>query len=280
MKTSSPWIAVLALCALSNVGFAEEKTKTALPAAGADGWISLFNGKDLTGWEGLEGYWSIVDGAIQGSETKENSKQTDLILLYSKNNPEKFANFEIHYSFKWVTPDGNSGMQICGKIDNPEMFHVGGYQADIDAGNSYTGIIYDEGGVAGGRGIMSNCGEKTVWDAENKRSSTPLDKSNAEIAAKIKPVGEWNDAVVIADGNHITYSINGQVTTEMTDSSPKACKDGVIGIQMHAGYTMTLQVKDIKIKMLDKKLPAMAREPLIAWVSELAAVWPEAQASF
>lgn len=253
MKTSSPWIAVLALCALSNVGFAKEKTKTTIPAADADGWISLFNGKDLAGWEGLEGYWSVVDGAIQGSETKENSKQTNLILLCSKDNPEKFANFEIRYSFKWVTPDGNSGMQIRGKIDNPEMFHVGGYQADIDAGNSYTGIIYDEGGVAGGRGIMSNRGEKTVWDAENKRTNTPLEKSNAEIAAKIKPVGEWNDAVVIADGNHITYSINGQVTTEMTDNSPKTCKDGVIGIQMHSGHTMTLQFKDIKIKMLDKK---------------------------
>ena len=253
MKTSSPLIAVLALCALSNVGFAEEKTKTALPAAGADGWISLFNGKYLTGWEGLEGYWSVVDGAIQCSETMENSKQTNLILLSSKDNPEKFANFEIRYSFKWVTPGGNSGVQIRGKIDNPEMFHVGGYQADIDAGNSYTGIIYDEGNVAGGRGIMSNRGEKTVWDAENKRTNTPLEKSNAEIAAKIKPVGEWNDAVVIADGNHITYSINGQVTTEMTDNSPKACKDGVIGIQMHSGHTMTLQFKDIKIKMLDKK---------------------------
>ena len=253
MKTSSPWIAVLALCALSNVGFAEEKTKTAIPAAGADGWISLFNGKDLAGWEGLEGYWSVVDGAIQCSETMENSKQTNLILLYSIDNPEKFANFEIRYSFKWVTPGGNSGVQIRGKIDNPEMFHVGGYQADIDAGNSYTGIIYDEGGVAGGRGIMSNRGEKTVWDAENKRTNTPLEKSNAEIAAKIKPVGEWNEVVVIADGNHITYSINGQVTTEMTDNSPKACKNGVIGIQMHGGHTMTLQFKDIKIKMLDKK---------------------------
>ena len=149
MKTSSPWIAVLALCALSNVGFAQEKAKTAIPAAGADGWISLSNGKDLTGWEGLEGYWSVVDGAIQCSETKEKSKQTNLILLCSKDNPEKFANFEIRYSFKWVTPGGNSGVQIRGKIDNPEMSHVGGYQADIDAGNSYTGIIYDEGGVAG-----------------------------------------------------------------------------------------------------------------------------------
>jgi len=253
MKKLSKLCALLTLGVLSNAAFAEDKSKAEIPAAGADGWISLFNGKDLAGWEGLEGYWTVVDGAIQCSETKENSKQTNLILLASKANPEKFANFEIRYSFKWVTPGGNSGMQFRGKIDKPEMFHVGGYQADIDAGNGYTGIIYDEGGVAGGRGIMSKRGEKTVWDADNKRTGTPLDKTDAEIKAMIKPVGEWNDAVLIADGNHITYSINGQITTEMIDNSPKACKDGIIGIQMHGGHTMTLQVKDIKIKMLDKK---------------------------
>jgi hypothetical protein len=244
---------LLALGVLSTAVFAKDEPKAEIPTAGADGWISLFNGKDLTGWKGLEGYWTVVDGAIQCSETKENSKQTNLILLCSRDNPEKFANFEIRYRFKWVTPGGNSGVQIRGKIDNPEMLHVGGYQADIDAGNGYTGIIYDEGGVAGGRGIMSKRGEKTVWDADNKSSSTPLDKTDAEIKAMIKPVGEWNDAVVIADGNRITYSINGQVTTEMIDNSPKACKDGVIGLQMHSGHTMTLQFKDIKIKMLDKK---------------------------
>lgn len=243
----------LALGALSNTSFAEDKPKATIPAAGADGWISLFNGKDLSGWEGLEGYWTVVDGAIQCSETKETSKQTDLILLASKDSPEKFANFEIHYSYKWLTPGGNSGLQIRGKIDKPETLHVGGYQADIDAGNGYTGIIYDEAGVAGKRGIMSKRGEKTVWDADNKRTSTPLDKTDAEIKAMIKPVGEWNNVVVVVDGNHITYSINGQVTTEQIDNSPNACKDGVIGLQMHAGHTMTLQFKDIKIKMLDKK---------------------------
>ena len=253
MNTFPKLCAVLALGVLSNTGFAEDKPKAEIPAAGPDGWISLFNGKDLTGWQGLEGYWTVVDGAIQCSETKETSKQTDLILLSSKDSPEKFANFEIHYSFKWLTPGGNSGLQIRGKIDKPEMLHVGGYQADVDAGNGYTGIIYDEGGVAGGRGIMSKRGEKTVWDAENKRTGTPLEKTDAEIKALIKPVGEWNDVVVIADGNHITYRINGQLTTELIDESPKACKDGVIGLQMHAGHTMTLQFKDIKIKMLDKK---------------------------
>ena len=253
MKMFSKLCALLAFGVLSNVGFSEDKTKAEIPPAGTDGWISLFNGKDLTGWEGLEGYWAVVDGAIQCSETKEKSKQTDLILLASKDHPEKFANFEIRYSFKWVTPGGNSGLQIRGKIDKPEMLHVGGYQADIDAGNGYTGIFYDESGVAGGRGIMSKRGEKTVWDADNKRTNTPLDKTDAEIKAKIKPVGEWNDVVVVANGSHFTYTINGQLTTEMIDDSPKACKDGVIGLQMHAGHTMTLQFKDIKIKMLDKK---------------------------
>lgn len=253
MKMFSKICAVLVLGVVTNVGWAEDKPKAEIPAAGADGWIALFNGKDLAGWEGLPGYWTVVDGAIQCSETKENSKQTDLILLASKDSPEKFANFEIRYSFKWVTPAGNSGLQIRGKIDNAAMFHVGGYQADIDAGNGYTGIIYDEGKGAGGRGIMSKRGEKTVWDAENKRTSTPLAQTDAEIKAKIKPVGEWNDVVVVADGSRITYSINGQVTTEMIDESPKACKDGVIGLQMHAGHTMTLQFKDFKIKMLEKK---------------------------
>lgn len=241
---------MVALCLLASGSRAEDKPKAEIPAAGSDGWISLFNGKDLTGWEGLEGYWSVVEGAIQASETKETSKHTHLILLCSKDNPEKFANFELRYSWRMVTKSGNSGVQVRGKIDKPAMFHVGGYQADIDAGNSFTGIIYDEGGVAGGRGIMSKRGEKTVWDDKNVRSSTPLDKSDAEIKKCIKPCGEWNESVVKADGNHLVCSVNGQVTTDLTDNSPKACKSGVIGLQMHGGQTMTIQFKDIRIKML------------------------------
>ena len=66
----------------------------------------------------------------------------------------------------------------------------------------------------------------------------------------IKPIGEWNESVIVADGNHLVYSINGQVTTDMTDNSPKGRKDGVIGLQMHGGHTMTLQYKDVKIKLL------------------------------
>ncbi len=238
------------LSAIALIASSLVVTAADLPNPDADGYVCLFNGKDLTGWDGLEGYWSVADGAIQCKEAKETSKQSDLILLASKENPEKFANFEMHYSWRMVTPDGNSGVQIRGKIDRPEMKHVGGYQADIDAKNNYTGIIYDEGGVAGGRGIMSKRGDKTVYGADGKRTNTPLEKNNDEIKKAIKPQGEWNECVVIANGNHITYKINGEVTTDMTDDSPKACKDGVIGLQMHAGFNMTIQFKDFKIKFL------------------------------
>ena len=61
VKTFSKLCALLALGVLSNACFAEDKPKAQIPAAADDGWISLFNGKDLAGWEGLEGYWTVVD---------------------------------------------------------------------------------------------------------------------------------------------------------------------------------------------------------------------------
>ena len=36
-----------------------------------DGFTSMFNGKDLTGWDGEPGYWSVEDGAITGKTTAE-----------------------------------------------------------------------------------------------------------------------------------------------------------------------------------------------------------------
>ncbi len=228
---------------------AEDKPKgrTALPKPDSDGFITIFNGKDLTGWEGLEGYWSVKDGAISGHETKENSKQTFLIFTGSD-----VGDFELHLKYKFATPNGNSGIQFRSKVIDPKTDRVGGYQADCDAQAGYDGSIYDEAGVAGGRGTMSNRGEKTVWDADNKRHNEKLSESNAELKKHIK-VGDWNDVVLTAKGHHITYSINGHLMTDLTDDSPKALKQGVLALQLHAGFTMEVQFKDVKIKLLDEK---------------------------
>ena len=57
---------------------------------------------------------------------------------------------------------------------DPKSFRVGGYQADFDAGAGFDCSIYDEAGVAGGSGTMSNRGEKTVWNGDNQRTSEKL----------------------------------------------------------------------------------------------------------
>jgi hypothetical protein len=216
-----------------------------LPKADAEGFIPMFDGKDLDGWHGYEGYWSAKDGAIVGSEVKEKSKHTFLVYTAMPS----VANFEMHYKYKFGTPTGNSGVQFRSKIYDEKNSAVGGYQADCDAGQGYDGSIYDEHGIAGGRGTMSNRGEKTVWDADNKRHNEKLPEDNAELKKFIK-VGDWNDVVLVADGNHVTYTINGHLMTDLTDNSPKEVKDGVIALQIHGGFTMDIEFKDLKIKVL------------------------------
>jgi hypothetical protein len=222
---------------------AQEKKE--LPKPDADGFITIFNGTGLEGWEGNTDYWSVKDGAIVGAETKDKSKQTFLIWTGSK-----VADFELRLKYKFATPDGNSGIQFRSKVLDEKAFRVGGYQADFDAQGGYDGCIYDEASVAGGRGVMSTRGEKTVWDAETKRKNEKLGDKDLK---KVIKVGDWNDVVLKAEGNHITYSINGELMTDLTDESPKALTEGVLALQLHAGYTMEIQFKDVKIKLIEKK---------------------------
>ena len=249
MKHLRPFAIALTLITLLGVSrlIADDKPD-------ADGFISLFDGKSLDGWAGQEGYWSVKDGAISGAETKDKSRQT--FLVWQGGN---VTDFELRYKFKFAAVDGkvegNSGVQFRSKVLDPKKdpYRVGGYQADCDAGNGYTGIIYDEAGVAGGRGIMSKRGEKTVYTADGdpkKPQTEKLAMSDAELKKSIK-TGDWNDVVLTVKGNHITYQINGNTTTELIDDSPKAVKEGVLALQLHAGFTMDIQFKDIRMKKLD-----------------------------
>ena len=243
MKGKMMALAALALAA-ATLGAADKSAD--LPPPDADGFIPLFNGQDLTNWQGLDGFWSVTkEGHISGHETKDGSKQTFLILTAL--HP---ADFELHFSYKFISPDGNSGVQFRSKVIDPDTDRVGGYQADCDAKGGYDGSIYDEAGVAGGRGTMSNRGERTVWDSDNNRSNEKLNPTGDDLKKFIN-VGEWNHCVVVAKGRHITYAINGHLMTQLIDDSPKARHEGVIALQLHAGFTMEIHFKDIKIKLLE-----------------------------
>jgi Domain of Unknown Function (DUF1080) len=216
----------------------------ALPQPDVDGFITLFNGHDLAGWTGLAEYWSVRDGSISGHQTKNMSKQTFLVF-----SALKVTDFELHLKYRFASPEGNSGIQFRSMVLDSKTYRVGGYQADFDAEVEYDGSIYDEAGVAGDRGTLSDRGEKTTWDAESKRHIEPFVESSPDLKKLIK-LGEWNDVVLVAKGNHVVYSINGRVMTELVDDNSAALREGVLALQLHAGFTMDVRFKDVRIKVL------------------------------
>ena len=232
--------------------------------AAEDGFKSLFNGKDLTGWEGNPKLWSVQDGAITGKTGNEgDTKIKHNTFLVWKDGV--VADFELRLSYRIV--GGNSGIQYRSKVLSQGEFGpiVGGYQADFEAGKTYSGILYEERM----RGILAKRGEKTVIkevDGKTKVEVVGALGKSEDIQAKIKNE-DWNDYVVIAKGNHLQHFINEMQTVDVVDEQPsKAAKDGIIALQIHAGPAMTVQFKNIRIKTLS---PAKAKNDLDA----LQGVW-------
>jgi hypothetical protein len=243
---------VAGVSAIPAMSLFAEKTDDALLVLAGNrseapaGFESLFNGKDLTGWKGKEGFWSVQDGAITG-ETKTDFKGPNTFLVWQGGEP---ANFELR--FKYKIDSGNSGMQYRSKLVNEEAMQVGGYQGDFEAGTKYSGILYDEAGVAGKRGIMAERGTKVTYTTDGEKKVEKLPMTSEQLQASIKQ-GDWNEYTIIADGNHLTHKINGNVTAEVIDQSDKALTSGVLAIQVHAGGPMKVQVKDVFLKKLDAK---------------------------
>jgi hypothetical protein len=221
---------------------AKEPAKVELPKPDADGFIALFNGKDLTGWDGNPELWSVADGTIQGLTTKEKPTKGNTFLIWKGGD---VSDFELHFKYKIV--GGNSGVQYRSKVIDPKTWRVGGYQADFEAGKTYSGINYNEGNVAGKRGILADRGTKVHYKADGTKEVTKLEKSSADLQAAIKNE-DWNEYVIIAKGPHMIHKINGNVTSEVIDEDKAALASGVLALQVHAGPPMNVQFKDIKLK--------------------------------
>ena len=211
------------------------------------GFTSIFNGKDLTGWDGNPKLWSVKDGAITGQTTAENPTRGNTFLIWTNG---ALGDFELRCSFKLVPGDtqgfANSGIQYRSKVVNPARWVVHGYQADMEAGATFTGILYEEGI----RGIMAMRGEKVLCDKDGKKQVIGSVGDAAAIQASLKK-GDWNNYVIIAKGNHLEQFVNGLQTIDVTDEcEAKRALSGVLALQLHAGSPMTAQFKDIRIKKL------------------------------
>src|SRR5690349_14923558 len=121
------------------------------------GFKSLFNGKDLAGWTGRTNHCSVEHGAITGVTTAENpAKGNHFLIAQADGKNLVVGDFELRLSYRFQSPAGNSGVQYR-SVDKGNHV-VNGYQADMETGKNYSGILYEEGG----RGILAKRGEKVM----------------------------------------------------------------------------------------------------------------------
>lgn len=229
-----------ALCSLFVLG---------LSAVTFAGERQLFNGKDLTGWHGRSDLWSVKDGAITGQTVADKPIGNNTFLVWTEG---EVSDFELTFKYRIVA--GNSGMQYRSKVVSENETTgpiVGGYQADFEAGKTYSGINYEERG----RGILALRGERTKLTADpndkNKMVKSVVgktEKTSEELQAAIKNE-DWNEYRIVAKGNTLQHYINGNLTSEVVDEhTERFTAKGKLALQLHAGPAMIVQMKDVVLK--------------------------------
>ena len=205
---------------------------------------TLFNGENLDGWDGNPLHWSVVNGAIVGVNTEENPTKGNTFLIWQGGSLNDFD-----LSLQCKIDSGNSGIQYRSfiKPGKHDGWRIGGYQADFESGEKYSGICYGEAF----RGILSMRGDRTTLSRDE---SGKLIKSVEKIGEASKlglavKKQEWNTYRIVAKGFRFEHYINGQKMCELIDDDEKERRsEGLLAFQVHAGPPMKVYFKDIILK--------------------------------
>lgn len=203
---------LLSVLASGLTSHAEDKADEA-------GFVSIFNGKDLEGWEGDLKLWKAVDGHLVGDSP--GIKQNE--FLATKKN---YSDFELRLEFKLHKGSGNTGVQFR-SVRDPKSSEVSGYQADI--GEKYWGCLYDE-----------------------HRRNKVLVQAPAELEKSLKK-DDWNTYVIRAVGDHIVLKVNDVTTVDYHEPDEKIARSGMIAVQVHSGGPLKVEFRKLRIKDLSKK---------------------------
>lgn len=211
--------------------------------------LQLFNGRDLTDWDGDPRLWSVKNGAIRGETTSEKAAQGNTFIIWQGG---KLKDFELRLSFR-CNATNNSGIQYRskhiteGNVRNAWV--VRGYQHEIRNQTklpSVAGFIYDEGGR---RGRTCLVGEKAIWETDGKKvTDTLIDAPGYE---KLFKLDGWNDVIISAQGTHIRHYLNGRLILDFEDSPKLVLREGVLAFQLHAGAPMWVEFRDIRLKAME-----------------------------
>ena len=215
------------LAALLVLGGCGDERAQSVPAAGAatapaeEGFVSLFNGKDLSGWEGNPSVWRVEDHTIVGGSLNGNPRNEFLASTAS------YHDFILRLDYKLTGTSGfiNSGVQLRSQRLKEPANEMIGYQADIGVG--YTGSIYDE--------------------SRRKKTIAPADAAQIK---RLEKLGDWNHYEVRARGRNVVVVLNGEVTVDYTEPDTTLAQEGYFGLQIHGGAKSEVRFRDIRIQVL------------------------------
>jgi hypothetical protein len=231
---------IMLLSALS-VSTTFSQPKFPAPIEGDEsGFVSIFDGSSLTGWEGDPVYWRVENGAIVGEVTPETILKRNSFLIWRGGTT---GDFELKLEYK-VSEQGNSGINYRSFEVEGTPYALKGYQCDIDGKGQWSGQNYEERG----RTFLALRGQFTQVGAGGKPVETGMVGNKDELFAFIKS-GEWNECHLIIRGNTLVHMINKHVMSVVVDNDVENRKsEGLLGVQVHVGPPMKIEYRNIRIK--------------------------------
>ncbi|NEW84294.1 MAG: DUF1080 domain-containing protein [Mariniphaga sp.] len=205
------------------------------------GFVSIFNGKNLTGWRGESRIWSVANGCITGQTTEKERVDKNSYLIWKGGD---LKDFELKAKFK--LNGGNSGFYFHSFERTPDAENsesLVGVQADFSADHVWVGTIMEYKL----REKLAERGRKVVIKEDGTRVDAGTTGDPDELL-KVYKDNEWNDYHVIVRDNLIVLRINDVVMSEIRDYDKARLISGLLALQVHVGPPMKVQFKDIRIK--------------------------------
>jgi Domain of Unknown Function (DUF1080) len=251
IKSTKPTLVIFILMLLAiPLSISAQKKKS-------DGFVPIFDGKTMNGWEGDTVYWKAVDGNLVGEITADKLLKNNTFIIWKGGQPK---DFELKLEVR-ITEGGNSGINYRSERLIEPPFALKGYQADIDGRNSYTGQNYEERG----RTTLAYRGQKTIINGLDDPKALVKDNvvNNAwtkvvvsktwnrdSLKALIKS-NDWNEVHLVVKGNSMKHYVNGILMSDVTDNDKANRKmAGWLGVQVHVGPPMKVEYRNIRLKTL------------------------------
>ena len=228
------------------------------------GWISMFDGVSMKGWDGAMPLWHVENGAIVVRRTADPALGS-VYLIWQGGQPK---NFEMKFDIKLEGDGANSGLQFRAALlgEVPDRAPVAGYAMTKWESHGYQADITNMGGAGN---IIECCngprrGLPVRRDAHASMGqvtrSAAVEGGSANLIATVgdpatlrgfwKP-NDWNTLDVIARGRTMLYTCNGHLMSVMMDDSPTFYQDhGYIAIQLEGAAPNAAYFKNMWIKLL------------------------------